>query len=313
MTRTWQWRRLAMMASFLAVAFCPQTGRGDESSSPSDGTSERYTLRYQFHPGETIRWKVVHRANVKTTISGTTQTAETISESVKVWRVIGAEPGGPFTIEYSVENLDMRQRLTGRKEVRYNSRTDKVPPVGFEDVAKTVGVPLSIVKLDARGNVIERKDKRPRPGNDAHQNQLTVPFPEKPVAVGQQWKLPYEIDITLRDGQHKKIRTRQVFTLKSVRHGIATIGVETQVLTPITDKAVEAQLVQRENAGDVRFDIEAGRVIGQKMELDKHVVGFSGPASSLHYVTRFTEELIRNADRTAKKPKPVAGPVLPSR
>jgi len=60
-------------------------------------------------------------------------------------------------------------------------------------------------------------------------------------------------------------------------------------------------VVQREGAGIVRFDIDAGRIIGQQMDVDKHVVGFRGEASSLHYVTRFREELLPDAVRAAEK------------
>jgi len=298
--------RALFLILFLTTAVC-----ADQTSSSADGGAKRYTLRYKFQPGQTLRWSVKHQANVKTTISGTTQTAETLSESVKVWKVLAAERGGPFTIEYSVADLDMRQRLTGRKEVRYNSKTDEKAPVGFEDVAKTVGVPLSVVTLDSRGTVLKRKDHQPRPEQQNQDSQLTIPLPQQAVAVGQQWKLPYEIEVTLRDGQKKKVRTRQLFTLESVENDIATIAIETQILTPIEDKAVEAQLIQRENAGTIRFDIAEGRVVGQRMDLDKRVVGFSGPASSLHYVTRFTEELLRGTEHTASKTKPVAGPTLP--
>ena len=55
----------------------------------------------------------------------------------------------------------------------------------------------------------------------------------------------------------------------------------------MNNPAIEAQIVQREGSGVVRFDIEAGRIIGQQMDVDKHVVGFRGEASSIHYVTRF--------------------------
>ena len=299
-------------AAVLLIAVTSRTTATAAEAQPS-GKATRYTLRYQFQPGAILRWKVEHQANVETTISGTTQTAETDSKSIKVWKVRGAEPGGPFTIEYSVENLEMRQRLTGREEVRYNSQTDNKPPVGFEDVAKTVGIPLSVVTLNAQGSVLERQDKRPRAANQQQEGQITIPLPKHPVAIGDQWKLPYEIDVTLRDGRHKKVRTRQVYTLKRVAHGVATLGVETQILTPIDDKAVEAQLVQRENAGEVHFDIKQGRIVGQQMDLDKHVVGFSGPASSLHYVTRFSETLMRDTPQTARKLKPVAGPTLPPR
>jgi hypothetical protein len=69
------------------------------------------------------------------------------------------------------------------------------------------------------------------------------------------------------------------------------------------------------STGWVKFDLEAGRVVSQQLELDKHVVGFNGPASSMHYVTRVTETLLGDgeagsaeagsqpgADETAERP-----------
>ena len=84
---------------------------------------------------------------------------------------------------------------------------------------------------------------------------------------------------------------------------MATIRVATQILTPIHDPAIESQLIQYESAGTVRFDIDAGRILGQQMEVDKGVVGFRGEASSIHYLTRFTEDFLPEAKLAARPAK----------
>ena len=104
-------------------------------------------------------------------------------------------------------------------------------------------------------------------------------------------------------GGVKKVKTRQTFTLKAVEAGIATIEVATHILTPSLPPAVEAKLIQQESAGNVMLDIEAGRIVGQQMDLDKRVIGFRGDASSLHYLTRFTERLLAEQPTTASRPK----------
>ncbi len=268
----------------------------------ADTQAAQYTLRYKFQPGQRVRWKVVHRSNVRTPVSDPTKVAETLSESVKVWRVTSVRPDGTATFAHLVENVDMRQKLTGRKEVRYNSLTDKKPPHGFETVAKSIGVPLSIVTMDARGKILDRQ-RRPEQAALDQDGQMTIPLPEKPVPVGHTWTLPYEIAVRLPTGGIKKIKTQQTFTLTGVKTGIATIGVATQILTPVHDPAIEAQLIQRESNGTVRFDIDAGRIIHQRMDVDKRVVGFRGKASSLHYLTRFTEELLPTPAKTARHAK----------
>lgn len=292
----------------LLVAASRADEPSDESTPPAD--SQTYLLRYRFEPGETVRWKVVHRAKVATTVSGTSQTAETTSTSVKVWRILKTDPAaGQFTFEHSVESVDMRQKVTGREEVRYNSLTDEEVPIGFEAAAEAVGVPLTIITMDDCGDVINREERRAQAPDSA--GQITIPLPAEPIPVGHAWTYPYDVNLTLRSGQVKTVKTRQRFALTDVSHGVATISVETQILTPIHDPAVEAQLIQRETSGTVRFDLEQGRVLSQQMDLDRRVLGFSGEASSMHYLTRFTEELLPDNSTTANPPEPVAGPAPP--
>jgi len=267
----------------------------------SNGDGRKYTLRYQFHPGETLRWEVEHRAKTRTTISGTTKTAETLSKSVKVWRVKTVDGDGSTTFENLVERVDMLQKMTGSPEVRYNSQTDEEPPAGFKHVADSIGVTLATVTMDTRGNIIRRVRPQVKAGTQS-EGQMTIPLPDEPVPAGHTWSLPQEIDVKLNTGGIKKVKARQMFTLEGVKTGVATIRVATQILTPIDDPAVESQLIQRETTGTVRFDIDAGRVIAQQMDVDKRVVGFSGPASSIHYITRFNERLLPNVARTARRP-----------
>jgi hypothetical protein len=270
--------------------------------------SEKFTLRYQFHPGETIRWEVEHRSNVRTSVSGHTKTTETLTTSVKVWRVQEVRPDGAATFVHSVERGEWRQKLTGRPEVRYNSQTDAKPPVGFETVARSIGVPLSVVTMDAQGKVLhrERRDtKSPAsaPTNNMAQPEgwMTIPLPVEPVPAGHTWSFPQDIDVPLETGGIKRVKAIQQFTLEGVKTGVATIRVATEILTPITDPAIEARVVEREVAGRVRFDVDAGRILGQQMDIDKHVVGFRGEASSIHYVNRFSEQLMPEPAKTAAK------------
>lgn len=286
------WALCWLLATTAAVA---------EEAKPADANAAKYTLRYKFEPGQTLRWEVTHQAKIKTTVSGTTQTAETTSVSVKLWRVKEVKPDGTATFEHVVESVDMSQKLTGRQEVRYNSKTDKKAPLGFENVADSVGQVLSVVTLDSQGKILQRKRNQYKAAVDS-EGPMTLPLPETPVAVGGTWSLPTELDVPMGNGTVKKVKTEQKFTLKGVSNGVATIEVVTHILTPVHDPMVEAMLIQREASGTVRFDIDAGRVLGQQMDLDKNVVGFRGEASSLHYLTRFTEEFLPEGTKTASRP-----------
>lgn len=254
--------------------------------------AETYTLRYKLRQGEQIRTRVSQLATIETTISGSSQTTQMISLSTKLWRIKSVDAAGKITFEHLVEDVDMRNEMSGRQEVRYNSQTDKKAPPGYEDVAKSLNTPLAVVTIDASGNVVSRDEKH-RPAIDASGSVLVMPLPKEAVAIGYVWNLPGEVTVPLEDGSVKTIQTRQRYDLEEVKDGIATISVETQILTPVSNPKIRAQLIQRLWKGHIRFDIDAGRMVGQRTDLDERVLGFSGPESSMHYVARFTEELVR--------------------
>ena len=130
--------------------------------------------------------------------------------------------------------------------------------------------------------------------------ELTIPFPSQPVKAGQSWSIPEELQVRLEDGSIKKVQTQQKYRLEKVEAGVATIGVETQVLTPVNDAKVQSQLVQRLQRGTIKFDVDAGRLIHKQMDADEEVYGFSGPDSHMQFLARFTEEPAEPADQTAK-------------
>lgn len=274
-----------------------------EESAPAPPAGPRHTLSYKFQPGETVRTKVLQRVTLETTISGSTQTAETTSGSVKVWRITQVDPAGPITFEHSVESVDMRQKLTGRETITYNSKTDSQPPPAYETVAKSIGVPLTVVTIDPSGKILKRVEKRSGAPTEPQNSQMVIPLPSGPVAVGESWNVPVDITIALEDGVTKLIKTRQHYTLEKVANGVATISVATQVLTPVNNPKIQSQLIQRLTKGTIRFDIDAGRVLSQDIDLDEQVLGFQGPDSSLHFLGRFTEDYVAGETKSAAKPK----------
>lgn len=260
----------------------------------------KYTLRYKLATGDVLRYEIVHNASIRSSMDGTTQRVETRSESVKAWKVIDVLPSGEIEVQNVVESVKMTNRLPDRAEQTYDSEADKAPPPGFEDAAKAVGVPLSEVRMTPWGEVIRREVKHHQPAADPHA-PVCVLLPEAPVAVGEAWNDPVEIKVKLPEGSSREVKTRRHFRLVDVQHGVATIEAEHQVLSPVTPP-VEAQLAQRLMTGKVRFDIEEGRILSQEFEVDKRVLGFAGPTSSMHYVMRMTERLRQKPESIASRP-----------
>jgi hypothetical protein len=107
------------------------------------------------------------------------------------------------------------------------------------------------------------------------------------------------VKVSLPKGLSKSIKTRWHHKLLDVKDGIATIEVTYQVLSP-TDAGVELELVQRMMTGQVQFNIAKGRIQSQKMDVDKRIIGFAGPTSSMQYIMKM-EEILKEEPTTASK------------
>ena len=111
---------------------------------------------------------------------------------------------------------------------------------------------------------------------------ISIPLPESVIPVGHSWSRPIDLRVQQPDKSIKVIKTRELYTLEKVDTGVATISVKTQVLTPIDDARIKAQIMQRISQGEIRFDIDAGRLLSKQLDWDTNVVGFNNaiPAST---------------------------------
>ena len=75
---------LLLLATVLLMPARINASGSEDTSKAETPDTEKYLLRYRFQPGETLRWQVSHLVDIRTSVSGTSQTAETLSESVKV-------------------------------------------------------------------------------------------------------------------------------------------------------------------------------------------------------------------------------------
>jgi hypothetical protein len=250
------------------------------------------TLAYRFAPRERIDMDVAHRALTETTIGATSQSTETATDSRKTWTVVAVDDAGRATIEHSVDDVTMTSRTSDRGEVRWSSRGDEPPPPGYEQVKASLGIPLSRLVIDRSGRVLERRELRPSPPS-ATGDLVVVPLPEGPVDVGAEWTVPREVVVEAPGGLRKAVRTRLRYRLDAVRDGVATILVDTTVLTPVDEPKLESRLLERIWNGTIEFDVERGRVLRRTTGIDRRVVGFEGPESSVRYKAQLDERLVR--------------------
>jgi len=286
--------RLPLLATFFLLATL---------SSPSlrgaPPVTQKWLLRYKFQMGEVLRYRVHHTANVRTTIEETTQEVESKSESIKAWKVTDVLPDGSMEFVHVVEHVRMSNQTPNRSFTEYDSQHDKTPPAGFEQAARSVGVPISVIRLAPNGEILAREEKIPQPAHTPDM-PITVRLPDGPIVVGDKWDESYQVKVQRKSGANLQIQTRRHCKLLKVHHGIATFSVDYQILTPV-DAYTESQLVERLMKGTARFDLEKGRIVSQKMAVDRRVLGFSGGTSSMRFISKMEERLLGPDEKLARK------------
>jgi hypothetical protein len=266
---------------------------------PPKPETKTYDLQYKLTRGDVLRYDVTHQASISGTSDKSTQTAQSKTDSIKVWKVTDILPSGDIEFMNVCERVRMVNVLPDGKATEYDSTRDKTPPPGFDDAAKAIGVPLSTMKITTHGKVLSRDVKVHNQGSN-DDAAIVLRLPDNPVAIGDTWDEPFEVKVNLPKGASKSIKTRWHHKLADVKDGIATIEVTYQVLSP-ADAGVELQLVQRMQNGQVKFDIEKGRIQSQKMDVDKRIIGFAGPTSSMQYIMKMEEKLLKDEPKTAAK------------
>ena len=280
---------LSLLGSIALLLWCGN--RPAAATEPQVAGDDGLVLRYQFAPGEAVSTQVAHRAVTETTINGTTQSVETATDSVKTWRVTGVDPRGQTTIEHLVDNVTMTSRTSGQEQTRWESDSNTPPPPGYEGVRLSLGRPLSRLTIDRCGRVLDRRNLFPNPPSNTG-DLMVVPLPDEPVSIGSSWHIPEEIVIDVPGGPRKSIRTRLRYEVAAIHDQRVLIDVDTTVLTPVDDPRLEARLLERIWDGRIEFDVAEGRVISRSASVDRRVIGFHGPQSSVHYKASRDEKLI---------------------
>ncbi len=292
--------RFVLATISLFAAITAVTGVAAEESASVLESAPKFLLRYSLAPGEKIRYEVTHIAKTKTRIRGAEEISNVHTVSQRHWNVTGASDG-EMSFEHVLDSVEMTQQQGEQEELRWDSETGDKPVAVFEKVAEQIGQKLSNISINSKGEEVNREDFG---GTKASlgMGSLTLSLPEEPIAVGASWSVPREVRARTEAGEVRVIKIRELYTLEKVKTGVATLSIRTEPLTPIDDQSIRAQVVQQVSNGEIRFDMDAGRMIGKQLDWDETVVGFQGANSLMEYRARLTETLVDGIERTASRP-----------
>ncbi|WP_198953655.1 DUF6263 family protein [Rhodopirellula sp. MGV] len=265
----------------------------------AEDAPEKYTLRYSLQTGQRLNYEVTHVAKTKTRLQGQEEVSQVHTVSRRYWDVTKGDDND-MTFDHVVDSVEMTQQQGEQEEIRWSSTSGDEAPVQFSKVAEQIGKTLSTISVNARGQETAREDNG---GSKASlgMGSLTLALPEEPIAIGESWSIPREIKARTDDGLVKPIKIRELYTLEKVKAGVATLSIRSELLTPIKEESVRAQVVQQLSNGTIKFDLDAGHMISKELTWDETVVGFQGANSLMEYRARMNEELLDDVPRTARR------------
>lgn len=286
--------RILITAVVLMTAMSSGASWGEEP--------ETYVLRYRLAGGERIDYEVTHVAKTKTRIRGAEEVSRVHTKSRRHWEVTSVNDDGTITFDHTLDAVAMTQQSGEAEEVRWDSDQGAAPPAPFKPVAEQIGAKLATLTIAPTGKTVDRENHG---GTDKSlgMGSLTIAFPEDPIPVGHSWSVSEETKVRTEEGEVRKIKVRQLYSLEQVKTGVATLRIRSEPLTPISEESERAQIVQQLSNGTIRFDIDNGRMLSKQLDWDETVVGFQGANSLMEYNARFAEELVKTPSRVAKRPE----------
>ena len=293
----------AQAIAVLSADESPVTSATGSEAASETSAPQQFLLKYNFPVGALAYYEVRHKSAIEVRHGDVVQTTYNESQTYKHYRVTGKNGEGHAIIEPVIDSVRMTARADDDEPVVFDSAADaeQCPPQ-FRRILETIGRPLArvafsengeLMSLEPLAQVVQASAISGDKGTaDASQNFLVV-LPDHPVALGDMWS--DEIAVVVSEGNARLAKTialKRQYCLKSVEGKLATISFKTAVVTPITDPAIQAQLIQRAPEGTVVFDLDSGMLISFESTVDSVVVGPFGARTSLHAVARRKEHLV---------------------
>lgn len=252
--------------------------------------------RFHWQPGQVLTYKVEQVTTASDTIGDTKAETTTKVNNVKRWQVLAVDAAGVATVQLSLAALRIETTTPNGEVLLFDSADSaKSNPQMREQLARFVGQALVVLRIDARGTVVEVKESKYGP---ASRYESEPPFvmilPEMAVAAGQSWERAYQITLEPPQGTGKKFDAAQKYVCKSVEAGAAVVALTTTVKTLPEAVADQAPLLQMQPEGEIIFDTQTGLLRSARLQIDKELKGHQGEGSSYRFQSKYTEEYVEN-------------------
>jgi len=288
----------------LILAICPWAPCAAEE--PAEGKT--YRLAYKFEKGQQVHLVSESQSKMTVNYKKAQQVDKQHSKLWKHYTVLAVDEDGTGTLELQLDKAHQEAQFGDTPVQVFKSDDPKFHHPKFKDTLKMLGKPSAHIEYSPQGKLLSVIDPSgapqvasgKRPPED-HQGFL-FPFPEEPVAIGAKWEDTYKQAVKTEEGLTRTVDMKRLYTLKSVEGENAIIEFQTMVVSPVQNKHILVQLIQRQNEGTLTFNMSRGLITEKQITLDKTLINAFGAGSSLKAVTSLHETLA-DSPTIAEAPK----------
>lgn len=250
--------------------------------------------RLRFRPGEVLQFRVEQTTRVTQTLDGENQTFESRTELIKRWEILEAGLDGPFTLQLTIPQLKLLQKLPSGQTIAYDStQPEGSHPALRQQMEQFLGKPTVKLKIDSRGQVLHSQPLVSIPvGQLGSEPPFAIVLPEQPWQPQSRWTRPYSLLLEPPLGTGEKYQAEQQFELRSLHQHQAEIVWQTHIPNPPATASERIPLLQKLTRGTALFDTNTHRITLIRMQAGGTVEGHEGANSKYEFSSEYIERLL---------------------
>ena len=248
--------------------------------------------RFRWQTGQVLTYRVEQQTrSLEVDADGKVETRTKV-RLVKRWQVLAVDKDGVATLSHSLVSLRLENTAPSGETLVFDSAEPaKSDPQLREQMTPLIGVPLSKLRVDGLGRLIEVKESKFGP---ASRYEAELPFlialPSAEGRPGQSWQRPYQITVEPPQGTGEKYAAVQTYTCKRVEGAGAYLELKTEMKTQPEALGDQVPLLRFQPEGEAVFDLGHGLLHAARLQVHKELKGHRGAGSSYLFESTYTEQ-----------------------
>jgi hypothetical protein len=248
---------------------------------------------FRWQGGQTLTYRVSQSTEAVETLKDQVLKTSTRLDLVKRWQVTDVDANRVATLQMSLASLRMETTTPNGDVMLFDSANpSKSHEQLREEMSKYVGPPLTVVRIDGRGQIVDVKECKFGPESRL---RADLPFklvlPAEPVNVGSSWERGYAIKLDPPQGTGESYDAVQTSTCKTKTNDLLVVHVATALKTQPESAGDRLPLLPLLPEGDVTFDTLEGRLRAVRYQFGQEIAEHRGEGSKYAFKSTYAEDL----------------------